>query len=200
MPAPTLDEYDPFDPAVIADPFPYYRLLQSEAPVYEVEKHGIFVVSRFDDVEEVAQNWENFSTTWGPGPQRMESPVASILQSDPPQHTRLRSIIAKAFTPRAVKACEPLIRACAQERIEAILAAGRADMVDEYAIPIPVVVIAEMLGVPREDHAKFRKWSDDIVGAIAGQVDPRESTAEFGEYFSEFYRNQVHPHSSGAVP
>jgi cytochrome P450 len=185
MPAPTLDEYDPFDPAVIADPFPYYRLLQSEAPVYEVEKHGIFVVSRFDDVEEVAQNWENFSTTWGPGPQRMESPVASILQSDPPQHTRLRSIIAKAFTPRAVKACEPLIRACAQERIEAILGAGRADMVDEYAIPIPVVVIAEMLGVPREDHAKFRKWSDDIVGAIAGRVDPRESTAEFGEYFNK---------------
>jgi cytochrome P450 len=185
MPAPTLDEYDPFDPAVIADPFPYYRLLQSEAPVYEVEKHGIFVVSRFDDVEEVAQNWENFSTTWGPGPQRVESPVASILQSDPPQHTRLRSIIAKAFTPRAVKACEPLIRACAQERIEAILAAGRADIVDEYAIPIPVVVIAEMLGVPREDHAKFRKWSDDIVGAIAGRVDPRESTAEFGEYFNK---------------
>ena len=184
MPEISLDHYDPFDPAVIADPFPYYRLLQREAPVFQVEKHGIFVVSRFDDVEAVAQNWEDFSTTWGPGPQRVESPVASILQSDPPQHTRLRSIIAKAFTPRAVKACEPLIRACANECVDRILEAGEADLVERYAIPIPVVVIAEMLGVPREDRDRFRKWSDDIVGAIGGRVDPRASQAEFDDYFS----------------
>lgn len=63
MSVPSLDDYDPFDPAVIANPFPYYRQLQDEAPVFEVEKHGFFVVSRFDDVEEVAQNWEDFSTT-----------------------------------------------------------------------------------------------------------------------------------------
>ena len=184
MPTPSLDAYDPFDPAVIADPFPYYQLLQSEAPVFEVEKHGFFVVSRFDDVEEVAQNWEDYSTRWGPGPQRVESPVASILQSDPPDHTRLRSIIARAFTPRAVKACDTLVREFARERVDAMLGLGEADLVDEYAIPIPVVVIAEMLGVPRDDRAIFRKWSDDIVGAIAGKVDPRKSQAEFGEYFS----------------
>jgi cytochrome P450 len=184
MPTPSLDAYDPFDPAVIADPFPYYRLLQREAPVFEVEKYGFFVVSRFDDVERVAQNWEEFSTTWGPGPQRVESPVASILQSDPPDHTRLRSIIARAFTPRAVQACDALVREYARERVEAMLEVGQADLIAEYAIPIPVVVIAEMLGVPREDRGIFRKWSDDIVGAIAGKVDPRQSQAEFGEYFS----------------
>ena len=184
MPAPTLDAYDPFDPEVIANPFPYYELLQRDAPVFEVEKHGFFVVSRFDDVENVAQNWEEFSTTWGPGPQRVESPVASILQTDPPDHTRLRSIIARAFTPRAVQACDALVREYARERVDAMLELGRADLVDEYAIPIPVVVIAEMLGVPREDRAIFRKWSDDIVGAIAGKVDPRQSQAEFNEYFS----------------
>ena len=65
----SLDDYDPFDPAVIADPFPYYRLLQSEAPVFEIAASGIFVLSRYDDVEAAAQNWEDFSTTWGPGPQ-----------------------------------------------------------------------------------------------------------------------------------
>lgn len=180
----TLDNYDPFDPAIIANPFPHYRLLQQEAPVHEVEKHGFFVLSRYDDVVAAAQDWENFSTTWGPGPQRAESPVASILQSDPPQHTRLRSIISKAFTPRAVQACEPLVDTYAHECIDAILESGEADWIDEYAIPIPVVVIAEMLGVPREDRALFRKWSDDIVGAIAGKVDPRESQSEFNEYFS----------------
>ena len=184
MASPSLETYDPFSPDVIADPFPYYRLLQRDAPVYEVEKHGFFVVSRYDDVEKVAQNWEEFSTTWGPGPQRVESPVASILQTDPPDHTRLRSIIARAFTPRAVQACDALVREFARERMEAMLELGEADLVDEYAIPIPVVVIAEMLGVPREDHAIFRKWSDDIVGAIAGKVDPRQSQAEFSEYFS----------------
>jgi len=184
MPTPSLDDYDPLDPAVIADPFPYYRLLQSDAPVFEVEKHGFFVVSRYDDVERVAQSWEEFSTTWGPGPQRVESPVASILQSDPPDHTRMRSIIARAFTPRAVQACDALVREYAAERVEAMLALGEADLVDEFAIPIPVVVIAEMLGVPREDRGLFRKWSDDIVGAIAGRVDPRKSQAEFAAYFS----------------
>jgi cytochrome P450 len=185
MPTASLDTYDPFDPAVIADPFPYYELLQRDAPVFEVEKHGFFVVSRYDDVENVAQNWEEFSTTWGPGPQRVESPVASVLQSDPPEHTRLRSIIARAFTPRAVQACDALVRELARERLDAMLELGRADLVEEYAIPIPVVVIAEMLGVPREDRGIFRKWSDDIVGAIAGKVDPRKSQAEFNAYFSE---------------
>jgi cytochrome P450 len=179
----SLDDYDPFDPEVIADPFPYYRLLQQEAPVFRVEKHGIVVVSRYDDVEATAQNWQDFSTTWGPGPQRVESPVASILQSDPPEHTRLRSIIARAFTPRAVRACEPLVRACANECLDRLLA-GEEDWLGGYAIPIPVVVIAEMLGVPREDHDRFRKWSDDIVGAIGGRVDPRASQAEFDAYFS----------------
>jgi cytochrome P450 len=181
----SLDAYDPFDPAVIADPFPYYRLLQQEAPVHEVEQHGFFVLSRYDDVVTAAQDWEHFSTTWGPGPQRVESPVASILQSDPPQHTRLRSIISKAFTPRAVSACGPLVVEFANECVDKILDQGQTDLIDEYAIPIPVVVIAEMLGVPREDRALFRKWSDDIVGAIGGRVDPTESQREFNAYFSD---------------
>ena len=181
----TLAGYDPFDPAVIADPFPYYRLLQRDAPVYEVEKYGFFVLSRYDDVVAAAQDWEHFSTTWGPGPQRVEAPVASILQSDPPQHTRLRSIISKAFTPRAVAACEPLVDTYAHECVDTILEQGKADLIDEYAIPIPVVVIAELLGVPREDRALFRKWSDDIVAAIGGKVDPRNSQREFNAYFSD---------------
>jgi cytochrome P450 len=184
----TLDAYDPFDSKIIADPFPYYRLLQQEAPVYEVEKYGFFVLSRYDDVVTAAQDWEHFSTTWGPGPQRVESPVASVLQSDPPQHTRLRSIVSRAFTPRAVTACEPLVNRFAHECIDRILEQGKADWIDEYAIPIPVVVIAEMLGVPREDRALFRKWSDDIVGAIGGKVDPSDSQREFNAYFSDVVR------------
>lgn len=181
----TLDAYDPFDSEVIADPFPYYRLLQQEAPVHEVEKYGFFVLSRYDDVVTATQDWEHFSTTWGPSPQRVESPVASVLQSDPPQHTRLRSIISRAFTPRAVTACEPLVDRFAHECIDRILEQGKADWIDEYAIPIPVVVIAEMLGVPREDRTLFRKWSDDIVGAIGGKVDPSNSQREFNAYFSD---------------
>jgi cytochrome P450 len=181
----TLESYDPFDPNVIADPFPHYRLLQRDAPVYEVERYGFFVLSRYADVVSASQDWEHFSTTWGPGPKRVESPIASILQSDPPQHTRLRSIISKAFTPRAVAACEPIVEAYAHECIDRILERENADWIDEYAIPIPVVVIAEMLGVPREDHALFRKWSDDIVGAIGGKVDPRNSQCEFNAYFSD---------------
>jgi cytochrome P450 len=181
----TLDDYDPLHPSVIDNPFPYYQLLQRDAPVHYVEKHGFWVISRYDDVAAALQNWESLSTTWGPGPVRIESPIASVLQSDPPTHTRLRSIIARAFTPRAVAACEPMVERCVTERIDAILEAGEADFVDEYAIPIPVMVISEMLGVPVEDRATFRRWSDDIVGAIAGQVDPRNTIREFNAYFAK---------------
>lgn len=180
----TLDDYDPLRPSVIDNPFPFYQLLHREAPVHYVEKHDFWVISRYDDVEAVLQNWQSLSTTWGPGPGRTEAPIASILQSDPPTHTRLRSIIARAFTPRAVAACEPMVERCVNRRLDAILDAGEADFVDEYAIPIPVVVIAELLGVPAEDHETFRRWSDDIVGAIAGQVDPRKTIKQFNAYFS----------------
>jgi len=148
-----LADYDPLDPAVIKNPFPYYPLLQREAPVYRVPKHGFYVISRYDDALAVLQNWQDFTTTSGPGPAFTSSPVAAVLQSDPPVHTRLRSIISKAFTPRAVAACEPLVEAYAHECMDHILARGRADLVEEYAIPIPVVVIAELLGVPRETGA-----------------------------------------------
>jgi len=184
-PDPQPDRYDPFDPAVIADPFPCYRALQRDAPVWRDPERGFYVVSRFDDVEAAARDWEAFSTTWGPGLQKVESPVASILQSDPPDHTRLRSIIARAFTPRAVARSDGLVEEAAAACLDRILAAGRADLVDEYAIPLPVAVIAEMLGVPREDHGRFRRWSDAIVGAIGGRVDPRPSQREFDAYFSQ---------------
>ncbi len=180
-----LDNYDPFDPKVIENPFPYYELLQRDAPIHEIPRYDLFVISRYDDVVTAARDWENFSTTWGPGLERVESPIASVLQSDPPQHTRLRSIIAKAFTPRAVQACKPLVESFANECVDRILDGEEADWIDEYAGPIPVVVIAEMLGIPREDRALFRKWSDDVVGSIGGKVDPRQSLREFNKYFGK---------------
>jgi cytochrome P450 len=83
----------------------------------------------------------NFSTTWGSGPQRIENPVASILQSDPPQHMRLRSIVSRAFTPRAVRACEPLVDTYAHERTDAILEHGEVDLIDETPPYVPVFFI-----------------------------------------------------------
>jgi cytochrome P450 len=180
-----LADYDPLDPAVIKNPFPYYPLLQREAPVYRVPKHGFYVISRYDDALAVLQNWQDFTTTSGPGPAFTSSPVAAVLQSDPPVHTRLRSIISKAFTPRAVAACEPLIEAYAHECLDRILAQGRADLVEEYAIPIPVVVIAELLGVPREDRRLFRAWSDDVVAAIGGRRGASGAPVDFFTYFGK---------------
>jgi cytochrome P450 len=178
-----LESYDPLDPSVIKNPFPYYPLLQREAPVFRVAKRGFYVISRYADVEAVLQNWQDFTTTSGPGPAFVTFPVAGVLQSDPPQHTRLRSIISRAFTPRAVKACEPLVEAFAHECLDRILAARRVDLIEEYAIPIPVVVIAELLGVPREDRRLFRAWSDDVVAAIGGRRSSGRAEIDFATYF-----------------
>ena len=179
-----LADYDPLDPAIIKNPFPYYPLLQRDAPVYRVPKRGFYVISRYDDVEAVLQNWQDFTTSSGPGPAFTTSPVPAILQSDPPDHTRLRTIISKAFTPRAVRACEPLVEAYAHECMDRILVQGRADLVEEYAIPLPVVVIAELLGVPREDRRLFRAWSDEVVASIGGRRFASGAPIDFGTYFT----------------
>ncbi len=186
----SLDAYDPLDPRVIADPFPYYALLQREAPVHRVEKHGFFVLTRYEDVSAALLDPETFSSTWGPGPMKVLSPVRMILHLDPPQHGPLRAIIAKAFTPNAMRKLEPRITELADALVERVLGAGELDLVRELAVPLPVGVIAELLGVSREDLPLFKKWSDDIVAEIGARVNASESRRAFDAYWTAVIRER----------
>jgi hypothetical protein len=188
--AANLDAYDPLDPRVIADPYPYYELLQREAPVHRVEKHGFWVLTRYEDVCSALLDPETFSSTWGPGPMKVISPVRMILHLDPPDHGPLRAIIAKAFTPNAMRKVEPRVVELAEALVDDVLARREVDLVRDLAVPLPVGVIAELLGVSRADQPLFKRWSDDIVAEIGTRVNASESRRAFDDYFNAVIRER----------
>ncbi len=165
-------------PDLLRDPFPMYAQMRQFQPVMPIPDVGLWLVYRYDDVKTVLHDWSRFSSDlsqmeWEGGgafaemgqTQRGVNFGASIIGIDPPRHRKLRDLVQKAFTPRAVAAMEPRIRAIAEEYIDRALPAGRMDLVTDLAIPLPTIVIAEMLGVPPRDRAQFKAWSDKIVAA-----------------------------------
>jgi len=167
--------YDPFNPELIADPYPYYARLRDEHPLYYNERLDCYVLSRYDDIYRALRKPQIFSSAQGLTPEKDEISKLGIpptfIMMDPPDHTRLRRLITKAFTPDTVKALEPKIRAFVVERIEAMktkAADGELiDLIPEIASPLPTMVVADILGVPPEDREKFDPWSDAITSASA---------------------------------
>lgn len=187
--------YNPFSPEVRQDPYRFYAMLRREAPVYEVEGLGIRAVSRYDDVLAVVRNHRVFSSgAMNFTPVREHyfgADVATVIDADPPVHTRLRGLVNRAFTPRRIAELEGRIRDITSELIAAITGKPRFDLTAELSFPLPVIVIAEMLGVEPERRAEFKQWSDDIVRLISGtpnQEEPpgiRENMRAFRTYFED---------------
>ena len=181
--------YSPFDPAVIADPYPYYRALRDDAPCYECKEHGIYVLSRYQDVRTALADTARFSSTQGVGYERR--PVPMMIAYDPPEHTRLRRIVAGRFTPRVLASWEPRIDQIASALLDPLIGAGPVDFVETLCTQFPVQMIAEMMDIPIERRADFKHWSDNTVQALGGAVDltPEQrmkveaTIGEFAMYF-----------------
>jgi cytochrome P450 len=183
----TITEYNPFAPAVKENPYPYYAWLRKEHPVYCNSALDIWALSRYEDVRAALLNKEVFSSAQGIGPERITIPT--MIMSDPPQHTRLRSLVNKAFTPRMVARMEGRIREILRHLLEAAIDRGSFDLVRDVAEPLPVIVISEMLGVDAAHRAAFKRWSDDTIGVLGGSPEfdfnrYLASWNEFKEYFS----------------
>jgi cytochrome P450 len=163
-----MDEPQPglFDAAMAENPYPFYAQLRNGAPVAPLGPSGMWAVACYDDVLRVLKDPETFSSLVGQKQLSGESDQPSMLFSDPPIHTRLRNLIARAFTPRMVELQRPAIQRRSDELIDAMLAKDEADIVKELAYPLPIMVIANMLGVADGDHATFKRWSDDIIENI----------------------------------
>src|SRR5215212_10728252 len=163
MPQPP--EVDPFDPTFKANPYPTYARLRSTAPVHRVtlpDGRGVWLVSRYDDVASVLRD-ERFAKDWRNAPLAEQlahlSPVSKELAKlqignflflDPPDHQRLRALVSKAFTPRLIEQMRGRVQALADALLDAVEDKGEMDLLDDYAYPLPVTVIAELLGVPAE--------------------------------------------------
>jgi len=123
----------------------------------------------------------------------MRGLLSSLLAIDPPDHTRLRTLVTKAFTPRMVEALRPRIQAIVDERLDAAQAAGRLELIGDLACPLPVTVIAELLGVPPADRERFKRWSDDLATmadatlALAGLEPAERAVAELEGYLREVF-------------
>jgi len=163
-------DYDPFSAETLADPGAAYAGLLADCPVHRFDgfQPGFYSLSRYDDVAAALRDASGYSSHFGQGPHKR---APGGMQSDPPQHTVFRHIVQRAFTPKAVAAMEPRIRTLADDLIDVFADRGRAELHDELASPLPTITIAQMMGVPPEDHARFKAWSD-IQVAVMGLPDP----------------------------
>ena len=191
-----------FGPEMLTNPYPVYNLLRSMDPVHWHEAINGWVLTRYADVAAMLKSphvsSDRAATAPARGPEEFQELYTfranSMLNSDPPKHTRLRTLVSKAFTPAAVERLAPIIQKVTDEAVDAALARGGMEIMHDLAYPLPVTVIAHMLGVPPEDRDRFKKWSDDITataGNIMANLTPDhyrqaiQSTRELTAYFHQ---------------
>jgi cytochrome P450 len=173
------------------DPFTMYAALRDHDPVHEVEANdgNYWALSRFDDIMRAAIDFETFSSAQGLtftyGDMEATGIEAPIVMMDPPDHTALRKLATKRFTPKQVREVEPMIRAFVIERVERLRERGKGDIVEELFKPLPSLVVAHSLGVPQEDRGRFDGWTDAIVAANAGG-DIMSASDAVGDLFGYF--------------
>jgi cytochrome P450 len=162
--------FNPLSPDFIRDPYPHYQRLRAADPVH-VNAHGAFVLSRHADASLVLRD-KRFGKDYVErnirryGPKIMEEPVFRsmqhwMLQQDPPDHTRLRGLVVKAFTARRVEDMRPRIQQIVDQTLDAIIPQGRMDLIEDFAFRLPVTIICDMLGIPEEHRDVFYKSSRD---------------------------------------
>jgi len=161
----------------------HLRWLRENDPVHWSEVDRLWVVTRFDDVAYVSKHNELFCSGQGVLP---DNPAKlGLIDEDEPRHTQLRSLINRGFTPRMVRKLEASFTGIVTEAIDAVATRGECDFVDDIAVPLPLLLIAEMIGIRREDRARFHQWSDAMILAQGNLGDPAVA-AQAGQAFAEY--------------
>ena len=190
-------------PDIRSDPYPFYKKLREQDPVHWDEEMGFWVFTRYDDIAALYTD-DRFSRAQGlmrgferlsKEDQQISQPVyhsfsKTVFYADPPYHTHLRGLMNHAFTPRRVEQLRPYVQRIVDELLTEAQSKGEIDIIHDLAYPLPVMVIAELLGLPVSDRARFKGWSDDLF-AILGTVRHKpqhllqraaQSLAEMAEY------------------
>ncbi|MFE3452723.1 cytochrome P450 [Nonomuraea sp. NPDC059194] len=200
--------FDPWNPDFVASPYAVYDELRREAPVSFFEPTGQWLIARHADVNallrdrRLGRSYLHLATheEFGREPEpEFQEPFwrvvrAGMLDVEPPVHTRLRRLVSKAFTPRMVESMRPRVRAIVEDLVDGFVEKGGGDLIAEVAEPLPVTVIAEMLGVPDADRHLLRPWSADICGMYELNPSPEaqhtavRAASEFSDYLKELAR------------
>ena len=209
-----LDDFGLFDPAVQQCPHPYYALMRQATPVFEATSPlgSMYLITNYDDVLDVVKDIKTFSSRFDTSgsnfqPELVErmkelyeaeggyDRVGTMLTVDPPEHTRYRRLVSKAFTPRVIAALEPTIREITTRLIDDMIVTmerdGVVEFVETFAVPLPVTVIAKALNVPDDRLGDFKRWSDASIAGIGTnisideRVEAEREVIEFQKYFAE---------------
>lgn len=201
-----LHAINPMHPEILKSPWGMNKRLRDEAPVFQDPHSGIFFVSRYEDVIQMAMDPETFSSRMvtdnralaaSQDPEVLEimsqgyPNVPTMLTEDPPRQRRYRKFVDGAFSPRNLKALEPFIESLANELIDKFADRGECEFLSEFGVPLPLRVIVSQLGAPEKDLPLFKKWTDAFIGNLSQQLDrdglvqAAKDMVEFQHYFVE---------------
>jgi cytochrome P450 len=196
--------FNPLLPEYVVNPYPQLHRLREEDPVHWSSTLGVWIITRYADVLAalkdprfscMAGRWDQYEKFFLRGGSAT-SPMAEMyskwmLQLDPPDHTRLRALVNKAFTPSVVEAMRPRIQGMVDDILDRVVESGTMEVMDDLAFPLPILVIADLLGVPREDYEKIRNWTHALLPSLSpaisanGVAKVNEVIVEYREYFRD---------------
>ncbi len=185
-------EYDPYDYAQDEDPYPVYKRMRDEAPVYHNARLGFWALSRFHDVLGALVDSETFSSAWGTSLEFMDAPKPDsglIIYMDPPRHTKYRNLVSKAFTPRSMAQIEPEVVRIARAHLDALAGRSEFDLVEDYTSRLPMDVISALLGIPESDRREVQRKSNALLHREPGNPLPTQAAiAATGELLAYITR------------
>jgi cytochrome P450 len=202
--------FDPMSPDQLADPYPTYARAREDAPVFHSEQHGLWVVTRYEDVVQVVKDHRSFSSenavrsSLAPPPPEVAAVLAeghpltpTLTDADEPVHGRLRGMVNKAFTHQRVREMEPLIRRATDDLIDGFVSDGVVDLIESFAWPLPLTSIGDVLGVPRADLDDLHTWSYhwlkllQATDPVERQMEYARSVVRMQQYFIDALEERV---------
>jgi cytochrome P450 len=183
--------YDPYDFEIDADPYPIWKRLRDEAPLYYNDKYDFYAVSRYADVERCSVEWEPYSSAKGSVIEiikaGIELPPGMFIFEDPPDHDLYRGLLSRVFTPRRLAAIEPQVRAYAARTLDPLIGKGGFDLIADLGTEIPMRTIGMLLGIPEQDQQALRDQIDESLRLEEGVMPVTAatqdlSTSDYSEY------------------
>jgi cytochrome P450 len=183
--------YDPYDIELAADPYPVWRRLRDEAPLYYNEKYDFYAVSRHAEISKGLPDWETFSSARGVIIElikaNLDLPSGTLIMEDPPVHDIHRNLLVRVFTPRRIAAIEPQVRAYCAQHLDPLIGESRFDLIAELGAQMPGKVIGMLLGIPEEDTAAIRANVDNNLRTEAGeQMVVKDASFAEGDIFADY--------------
>jgi cytochrome P450 len=184
--------FDPYDVELNADPYPIFRRLRDEQPLYYNAQHDFYALSRFADVNKALVDYETFSSARGAIVEiikaNIDIPPGTVIFEDPPVHDVRRKLLARMFTPRKINALEPKIREFCAQSLDPLVGAGRFDFIHDFGAQMPMKVISSLLGIPENDQEMIRDYGNAQLRTEAGKP---MSAAEHGMVTGEVFEAYI---------